>query len=339
MLCPKWALDITRFDTVRQVGVPFQYQLTNLLPLAPTSERSGNIWSAYNPANREYTVAVQNYPQIGMDTFFTVTISDDVTSAKSVLSNIIVGHPDGSAGNPGSLTLVKIMYCPEGRHLALFSDGSLHRLDLSTKTYQPITNVKSADLPLSAAVTNAALLDGTTLKVVLYDATASSSYLARADIESKEVFPALKIQPIKGALGAESPIAAHKTIDPNDGSSKFTVIYAGNFDQILDVDETTGVQTAVVSDLTNDANGGVPIRFECNPDTKDCDTVWATSCYDPKTYSLYYQIHVADDTDAIYMYNTMYYLNKASKKYYPVTNPSVTMTFGFSSYQWVTINN
>lgn len=338
-LCPKWALDITRYDIVRQVGVQFEYQLLELLPLAPTEQRSNNLWTAYNPNNREYTVAVEDYPNPGMDTFFTATISSDVTSAKAVISNAIIGHPDASVGAPGNMHLRKILYCPEGHHLALFDDGSLHHLDIASGTYKQIANVKTSGLA-SLTMTNAHVVDGSILKSILYDSVNYVSYLAKTDIESGAVSSAVQIQQIRGSLGNEKPIAAHMTLDPNAKVNKLTLIFAGNFDQITYVDETTGVQTPLTANLADDTNNGIPVEFQCNTATKDCDTLWSTTAYDAKNNALYFQTHeVSDDTSTTYIYNSKYYTSKLSPDAYPVFNPSVTMTFGYSGYQWVSIEN
>jgi hypothetical protein len=276
-----------------------------------------------------------------MDTFFTSTISGDVTSAKPVISNAIIGHPDASVGNPGSMTLRKILYCPQGHHLALFEDGSLHHLDLASQTYKLIANIKPAGMA-GLTMTNAHVMDGSILKSVFYDSSKYISYLVKTDISQGTVSEAVEIQQIKGMLGNEKPIAAHMTLEPNSQTNKFTLIYAGNFDQIMYVDENTGVQTVVSSNLAEDSNGG-PIEFQCTTSTKDCDTLWSTTAYDAKNNALYFQTHQlegSDDLDSItYIYNAQFYQNKATQQYYPVYNPSVQMTFGFSGYQWVSIEN
>ena len=333
-------MDITRYDIIRQVGVDFQYTLLELLPLAPTSERSNNIWTAYYPNTREYTVVVQDYPYAGMDTFFTATIGDDVTSAKAVLSNVIIGHPDASAGNPGKMTLRKIMYCPEGHHLALFDDGSLHHLDLVNKSYKQIANVKSSSKTVGMSMTNAHVIENNILKSVLYDPVSYISYLVKTNFEEGTASEPLQIQQLRGSLGVEKPLAAHMVYDPTTKANRLTVIYNGNFDQILNVDETTGEQTVLFSDMYNQVNGS-PVEFQCTTSTKDCDTLWSTTAYDPKNNALYMQIHqIEGDMSTTYIYNSKYYQNHVTKAYYPILNPSVTgPIFGFSGYQWVTINN
>ena len=38
-LCPSWALDISRYDTIQYVNETFEYNLQEPLPLAPTFQR------------------------------------------------------------------------------------------------------------------------------------------------------------------------------------------------------------------------------------------------------------------------------------------------------------
>ena len=310
--------------------------------MAPIAERSSNLWTAYNEATRDYTVAVQDYPAPGMDTFFVVNINNDVTSAKPLLSNVIIGHPDGSTANQGKLTLTKVLYDSNGNHLAVFNDGSVYGLDVANKSYKLFANLYSASSITASYVSNAHSISNGVLKSVVYDTSSYISYLIKTDLATGTVSKAVEIQQVKGQLGSETPINGHHMVDANTGETKFMVIFTGNFDTMSFIDETTGVQTQLYSDLTHQVEG-LPVEFLCTESTKDCDTKWATSAYDPKTNTLYFQTHQMgsndDEIGTTYIYSTQFLKNHVTNIYYPISDPAVTMTFGYYGYQFVGFNN
>lgn len=67
MMCPQWALDVTRYDPIRKVGVDYTFDLAELLPLAPTAQRSGYLRTSFDASNRIFTVAAADYPEAGVD--------------------------------------------------------------------------------------------------------------------------------------------------------------------------------------------------------------------------------------------------------------------------------
>jgi hypothetical protein len=70
MLCSQWALDVTRYDPLRKVGVEYQYDLAELLPLAPTNYRSGDLRTTYDASTRVFSVVAADYPEKGVDAFW-----------------------------------------------------------------------------------------------------------------------------------------------------------------------------------------------------------------------------------------------------------------------------
>jgi hypothetical protein len=102
-LCPQWAIDVTRYDPLRQLNEPFEFQLAELLPLAPSAQRDVTLLTSYAPDTRTFTTAVVSYPGSGLDSFWSMAISDDVSSATPVFTNVIVPHPDTAPGQPGSM--------------------------------------------------------------------------------------------------------------------------------------------------------------------------------------------------------------------------------------------
>jgi hypothetical protein len=336
-LCPKWTLEVSRFDVLRKVGEEFEFTLAELLPFAPTDQRSQNVWTAYNPANRHYTVAVQDYPGTGLDTFFVVEINEDITSATPVISNVVVGHPDGKVGDAGKMTLSKIFLDAAGNTVVLFEDGSLYSLDLATKSYVLLANIHSGgSLKEPVSITKAQILENNILRSVLYDSKNYVSYLVRTDLSTSPptVSAPLQLQPLRGTFAPETPFAAHFIVDPNTKVSNLAILYHGNFDQILAVDETTGVQTEIMNDVN--ADQPVPIEFQCDAPVKECDYLWSTTAYDPASNKIYFQIHqVTDESNLAYIYNVAYYENRATEKWYPIADPNVQMTFGYYGYQFI----
>ena len=326
----------------RTVGNQFEFNLIELLPLAPTYQRSQELLTAYNPKTREYTVAVQNYPGVGIDTYFVVSISNDVTSATSIHSNIIIGHPDGQPGNVGTKTLTKILIDKDDRTVALFNDGSLHLIDIPGKAYTQVSNILTPAkdiVPATTQVTKAHLVVDTKLKSLIYDQLSNQAYIVVTDMSSSpyQVASPVAIQPYSKLNGAEAPIAAHQVTDPNTGISQFAVIFAGNFDRLMWVDETTGKQTDIIDDMYGDATG-TGADLTCDEGTKDCDTEWSTSAYDPVSNIVYIQAHAVQDDDSseTMIYGVQFLANKVTKVYYPYLDPLVDMNFGYSGYQWVT---
>ena len=52
-MCPQWAFDFSRYDTIQYVNETFEYLLHEALPLAPTAERMFHSYTAYDEATRE----------------------------------------------------------------------------------------------------------------------------------------------------------------------------------------------------------------------------------------------------------------------------------------------
>lgn len=339
-LCPQWALDITREDLYAADGTNPEWQLTELLPLAPTWQRMPSIVTDYDADSRLYTVCVVSYPAPGVDTYFTASIADDISAAKIVNNNVIVAHPDATSNNPGSMTLVRMFDspAPDGGIVSIFSDGSVYNLDIVSKQYTLIANLKSSSTVKSAQVTNAHVFDGLVLKSFLFDSKTLKTYLVKIDLSASPatVTAPLLLLPVQGGgSGLEMAVNAH-IIDNGQGTNILAVVFAGQFDQIIQVDETTGAQIPVIFSITQ-ANEDYPSVLYCDDNTKDCDTVWTTSAYDPAAKLLYVQAHWIDESDDQY-FTTVYvqsWMNQVAGTF-AYWDP-VTMTdFGLSGYQWVT---
>lgn len=323
---------------MRHVGEEFEYILAELLPLAPTAQRSMEMVTAYDSATRLYTITAINYPGAGVDSYWQVVISDDVTTATPVVQYKMVAHPDATPGNPGSMKLVRVMNHPSGQTMVLFDDGSLHTIDVGTATtYTKIGNIKDSSSGIEAIqMTRAHVVDGTNLKSILMNER-KQSYLVVSDLTAvpAKVSAPLLLKEIPGEPGSESPISAHMMYSGPNTEAKLGLIVAGNFDQIVFVDETTGEQSPIINSLTDQP---YPAVLECYESTKDCDG-WTTSTYDPVSGVLYFQAHAVDsssETTTTAVYGVQWVENHITKTWFPVINMLVwPMSFGFMGYQYV----
>lgn len=339
-MCPKWSLEVSRYDVLRQVNVQYEFQLAELLPLAPTKQRSNNLWTTFHAPSREFSVVVQDYPSVGMDTFFQVVINSDVTAASVKVSNVILGHPDASAGDAGRLTLTRIVTDAQGQLLVLFSDGSLHRVDLVNRVYTPVADlVRDTDVK-DMQMTSTQVVDtvSNTLKSIVYSPSNDLYYLINTNLDSFSVSAPLTLKPIRNKLGKMSVMAGHMVLEPNSNQRHLSLVYYGSFDWISWVDEATGEQTELIGDLYEASSGSYPCEFQCNAGAKDCDTRWQTTAYDPQANVLYFQTHqIKGDLTTTYIYQVAFRENRVLNKSFPYVEPAVMMTFGYYGYQWVSL--
>lgn len=295
------------------------------------------IFTDYIDSSRIYLVGVQSYPGPGVDTFFTALISDNISVATVLMNNVIVGHPDTAPNDPGHMTLIRAFHSPvsTGLLVTVFDDGTVWNLDLSTKVYTKLATLKSDSSIAATQVTNAMVFDGAVLKAFLVDQQHLQSYFVTVDLSLSPITVSspLKLLPVQGGgEGYELPVNAH-IIDNGYGKNILAVIMAGSFDQIIEVDEAVGTQTPIIFNMY-DADTTAPALLYCDYGTKDCDTVWTTSAYDPVGKQLYIQAH--RDEDGIYyttIYSQYYYQQKSGT--WPYFSPIVQMKFGYSGYQFV----
>lgn len=339
-MCPQWALDISRYDPLRQINTEFQYDLSEALPLAPTYQRDFLSYTAFDPASRIYTAVATDYPEQGIDSYWQVQINGAVNASTPVVSNVMVPHPDASANNPGSMKLVQLKQLSDARILAMFMDGSVHTLDLTNQKY-----TKAASLIPSGAsssdliVTGAHTVDGLKLKSFLVDAK-EKSYLVVTDfsVTPATVTTPLYITPIPGQPGKEIPLySLMMPKGPADATPQLVLMMHGNFDSLSFVDETTGIQTPLFASLSDDMCT-TPSFIYCDTNTKDCD-LWNTIAYDPVANTIYFQSHTQDGDDGVPMANIMevaWTQSAVNKDWYPnVWSVNSPVQFGYSSYQWV----
>lgn len=330
-MCPQWALDIGRYDVIQQVNTTYQYVLQELLPLAPTVERSMNVLTAYDTTSRTITVAACDYPGQGIDSFWVSTVSSDIESATPVYSNIMIPHPDASINNPGSIRLVRIISVSSSSVIALFSDNSVCSIDLINQKYTVL-----AKLSDKYALTTAHVVDGTVLKSFLQNEVTNRVYLVTTDLSVSPIAPSdpIEVAPIAGMTGLEVPFESHIVQSSPDSETELLLLWHGEFDSITTVDEATGTATAIFASMSE---FNEPAEFFCDAGTKDCD-MWMMSSYDSVSRALYFQAHTAEGDDEVSasIYKMNYVENHITKEWFPIANVAMAfMQFGYSGMQFV----
>jgi len=343
-MCPQWALDVSRWDPIRQIGVEFQYDLSEALPLAPTAQRSFLSYTTFDASSRIYTAVATDYPEEGIDSYWQVQINGAVNGSTPIVSNVMVPHPDASPNNPGTMTLMNLKQLSDSRILAVFMDGSVHTLDLTNQKYNKVASLIPSGASASDMIlTNAHAVDGVKLKSFLVDAK-QKSYLVVTDfsVSPATVTQPLYVTPIPGQPGKEIPL--YSLMMPkgtSDATPQLVLFMHGNFDSVSYVDETTGLQTPLFASLSDDMVT-TPSFIYCDQNTKDCD-LWNTIAYDPVGNNIYFQSHTSDSDEDVPEANIMeiaWTQSAIDKDYYPVVwSVNQPMQFGYMAFQWVSFEN
>lgn len=336
-LCPNWAMDVSRYDTIRyQDTEQFEYTLSENLPLGPTSEREFETYTAYSESSRLFASVAADYSVGGVDSYWMHKISNDILSTIPVYTNVMIAHADTSPDNPGTTHVVRILFAPNDQLVALFSDGTIHNVDLENKNYNQIGSLYSTFTSNShLSMTYAHVFDGNTLKSFVLNNEDGNTYLVKVDFVSTNtitVSQPLKITYLKG-MELVTPINALMISSNDNEPLQLTVVLAGSFDQINYVNETTG---EVIALLTNMYESAMAV-FECYESTKDCD-FWTTAGYDRLNHLLYIQAHVHDSsgTSSTTMLKVGFTQSKINQQWYPYVNTAMwPMNFGYSGYQYV----
>jgi hypothetical protein len=336
-LCPNWAMDVSRYDTIRyQDTTQFEYVLNENIPLGPTSERGFETYSAYSEGSRSYASIAADYPVAGVDSFWVHTINDYANATTPVYTNVLLAHPDASPDHPGNTALSRVLYGPKDALYAVFKDGGIHEVNLETNQYTKVGSITD-HLSFAATVTYAQVIDGDILKSFVMDKD-QNAYLIRANLAASPVTvqEPLKINYIKGKEFYNTPINALMTSSNDAMPETLTVVLTGNFDQIDWVNEETGDLTEVVGNMMEATS---PSLIACYESTKDCD-YWRTSSYDRKNHLIYIQAHTvdADGTQTESMMKLGWTQSKIDGEWYAYVNTAMwPMNFGYSGYQYVTI--
>ena len=333
--CPNWAFDVSRYDTIMYKDTEqFEYVLNENLPLGPTSERSFNMHSAYSPKTRNYVSVAADYYVDGVDSYWISTINDYANESTPVFSNVILAHPDATPDHPGSISLQRIVTLSDERTIAIFNTGEVHLVDVKGQRYSLLTDI-SKTAKFAALMTDAHAVDGNVLKSFIMDAN-EGIYLVTTDFSGSvpTISEPVLITMVQGA-NRETPINALMMSPDDSVAPRLTLILHGVFDQINYVDEKTGIQTPIISNLMDEQ---VPSIFACYEGTKDCD-FWRNAAYDEENHLLYFQAHdMSSGTASTTMLKMGFTVSKVNGEWYPYINTAMwPMNFGYGGYQYVTI--
>jgi len=326
-LCPQWAVDISTEQYIHQLGVEVETWMQEALPLAPTVERSQLMLSAYDPSTRIFSGVVCDYPVDGVDAYWQSVVNNNANATKPLSSYVLIPHPDTSAGNDGNMRLTRIFTFNNGNLLALFNDGSLHSINLASQSYSKVGAIYTES---KYVMTDAHIIDNGLLKSVVQDLK-GESYLLHTDLSTFSNVNTVMVQRIPTVLGEENPFALHVV---QFDTPTLLIFYQGNLDMVNAIDETTGLQRAIVNNLEqiND-----PAIFMCNTATKDCDG-WTTTAYDPVENKILFQAHYLEQNDltTTSLYMLSFDKSLVDKLYYGFVNlVRYPMNFGFEGYQFV----
>jgi len=343
-MCPQWTLSISRYDTVRYLQTDFEYFLQEALPLAPTAQRSFDTHTAYDPVARKFTLIAADHPVGGVDSIWESTIGDAVNLTTPITTNLMIAHPDTAPNNPGSMKLARILSGPEGRTIAMYTDGSIHELDIKGKQYSKLGSLfEKAPFASTATMTDAHVVDGNVIKSFVKDGDLNV-YMIKTTISASgiSVSEPLFIKSIRSInIKVETPIAAHM-VSTHDGEEPRLLLLLASmqddvgFDSFFFVDESSGQLESVVDNLMQ---GNTPSLLTCFVSLKECD-YWRTSAYDADKHIVYFQAHTIDAAgiETVAIMKLEWSLNHITGKYIPLVNVvQWPMNFGYSGYQYVTM--
>jgi hypothetical protein len=176
---------------------------------------------------------------------------------------MMLGHPDASAGTPGSIHLVKLLPGPNGRTLGIFSCGGIVEVDTVNKQYLKLGNLFGSGGNAGYTVTDAHVVDGNSLKSFVKNNIDGETYLIVSDLSNAAAVTAgslVLVQRPDGYRGTETPVAAHMFTVPGTSSARLMLLESGGFDYFEFVDETTG---AVTLELRNLADSSKYLHIDC----------------------------------------------------------------------------
>ena len=130
------------------------YPLQVLTPPADVSLRSFETYTAFDSATRTFIVVAADYPEAGGATFWTSTVSDDISSVTPVDQDVYINYPASSSPYPlnvAPLKLSRIQHLGNNRVLCVFTNGEIHTVDIPNKSLQIRARLNTDEQLLSAA--------------------------------------------------------------------------------------------------------------------------------------------------------------------------------------------
>jgi len=347
LMCPEWAMDVSRYDTIEHLGEEFEYQLYEDLPLGTTDTRSFQTYTAYHEKSRSMYSCAADYPNIGFDTHWVQTVNAAVNGTTPVVTNVVIAHPAGTTATTAStITVQRSMYRDDGSLFVIFNDGTFTSLDLDSQKHTVIGNLMTGieGLGQYPMMSDAHVFDGNLLKSFFQDET-GWPFLVVTDTS---VTPFTQTTPVKinlyKGMTVVKPIAAHMMSTNPDMPLTLAIVLSGQFDSVMFVNEATGDFVYEESGIPSlwDFTTGILSSLECYEVTKDCD-YWRTSSYDPVNRALFIQSHIYDPANedlppSLAMMKLGWTQSHINGKWYPYYNEAQwIMNFGYSGYEYVQI--
>jgi len=169
------------------------YPLQVLTPPADVSLRSFETYTAFDSATRTFIVVAADYPEAGGATFWTSTVSGDISSVTPVDQDVYIKYPASSSPYPlnvAPLKLSRIQHLGNNRVLCVFTNGEIHTVDIPNKSLQIRARLNTDEQLLSAAYPHATwshVFDKESNALWSVVTAGTPAYLVKTDIESFKV--------------------------------------------------------------------------------------------------------------------------------------------------------
>lgn len=314
--------------------------LQNYIPGSVKGTSDLNFFTTFNNASRVFTTVITDYPRVATCTFFTSSINNDANASTPLITNLLVKYPVSLSPAPlndAHLVMSRILLDNVGNMFAVFSNGEVHTVDLTTGTFTfsykliPDSNQLSANFPY-ASWGHVYDTDNNVMWSVLW--SGNNWYSCMSSLSTKIVSNwTLMAMPQgdKSGFSPETLINMHYLKLQASKPAYIVVLLESldnvGFDQVNYLNTRTGQLEYLESNLMSDG-----IVFECNTNMNDCDK-WRVSAYDPVYNRLYFQGH--SPTGEVHL-NVMGFstnVNTGALNWY--TNILESIWFGYSGFQWV----
>lgn len=343
--CTTWNLVIAKTDYVKQVGVETYTVLQELLPYAPASSRSFATFTAYDAISRSFVVAASDYPKEGSATFWVSTVNNDITAATPVVAEVTIAYPISTSPFPLNVSPLKMSRLLYGANSALyvtFVNGEVHEMNLAEKSSKKLLSIISDEQMMSPSfpqVSWSQVYDPATNSIFSVVTAGSGAFLSKVSLTDLSVGSWIKLNNdmLKDVQWSpETFINAHMVqLDPTE-PAKLCITMESlenvGFDEILFVDTTTGVTTAIQDNLMDDNILLTCPAFECD--------MWRVSTYDPVNNKMYFQGHVVENgvVTGLAIYYVSFYQQKSNEKWTWAIAPTISPSqYGYSGFQYVQI--
>eukprot|EP01012_Entosiphon_sulcatum_P041187 TRINITY_DN54_c0_g1_i1.p1 TRINITY_DN54_c0_g1~~TRINITY_DN54_c0_g1_i1.p1 ORF type:complete len:386 (-),score=78.68 TRINITY_DN54_c0_g1_i1:137-1270(-) len=317
LFCPHWELDISALNHV--TAIPDV--LLTLVPKSPAANMNFPVFTAFDPATRQFTVlglAASDDVRL-----WTVTVASDSKGVTPLVNASVTALPT-NYGSPVAMHYARIAGLT--RLYVVLSEGFLAELDIHTGAVgQPVAVLPGVS-QASARAVGATALDAArgVLQVSLRSKTSLQYTLVAFDLAAGKPRSNVSVSVPHDTLELED---AFNAVWDNTTQSLYWLV-TGKFDQILSIDPTTGAGKTSFNNLAED-NWWWYTDSEAHAD----DTLHVQTL-DPATNRLYLQITYHEpDQDYI---TSFAYWDLGAKFIYEIYNP---ITFGLSGFQWVPFAN